>query len=130
MTDVIPSSHKDILDKNGFLVLSTLGRDGSPQQSTVWYAWDGDALKVSTTTERQKHRNISRDPRVSGMILDPDDPYRYLEVRGEATIAPDPKRELIEELSQRDTGGAFDDPAPDEDRVIIRIRPSRAATMG
>jgi PPOX class probable F420-dependent enzyme len=130
MAAVIPASHEDILDKKGFLVLTTLGGDGAPQQSTVWYAWDGDALKVSTTAKRQKHRNITRDPRVSGMILDPDNPYRYLEVRGEATIEPDPKRELIEELSQRYTGGAFDDPAPDEDRVIIRIRPSRAATMG
>lgn len=122
----IPDSHIDLLGKVGFAHLSSLGPDGEPQSHPVWYdAVDGQLL-VSTGTDRQKYRNIQRDPRVSVSILDPGDPYRYLEVRGRVVeIEPDPDRAFLDRLARkyldRDTYPYAE--RRNVERVILHIRP-------
>lgn len=122
----IPDSYTDLLDKKGFAHLSSLGPDGEPQSHPVWYDFAGGQLLVSTGTDRQKYRNIQRDPRVSVSILDPDDPYRYLEVRGRVVeIEPDPEKAFLDRLARKYLG---QDTYPYEERrsaerVIIHIQP-------
>ncbi|WP_103380708.1 PPOX class F420-dependent oxidoreductase [Pseudonocardia dioxanivorans] len=122
----IPDSHTDLFDKKSFAHLSSLGPDGGPQSHPVWFDVAGGQLLVSTGTDRQKYRNIRRDPRVSVSILDPDDPYRYLEVRGRVVeIEPDPQKAFLDRLARK----YLDlDTYPYEvrrgvERVVIHIQP-------
>lgn len=122
----IPDSYADLLAKKGFAHLSSLGPDGEPQSHPVWYDFADGQLLFSTGTDRQKYRNIARDPRVSVSILDPDDPYRYLEVRGRVVeIEPDPEKAFLDRLARKYLG---QDTYPYEERrsaerVIIHIQP-------
>ena len=128
----IPDSHADLLDARGFLHLASLGPDGEPQVHPVWYEWDGTHLLVSSTAPRQKTKNLARDGRVAGSILDPENAYRYVEIRGVVdAIEDDPKSELIDRLAKKYLD---EDKYPwdteDPQRVIIRIRPQHINVMG
>ena len=81
MTEV-PASHADLLEQPTFAHLATIRPDGSPQSSVMWFAWDGSRIRLTHTSTRQKFANLSREPRVALSIADPDDQYRFLEVRG------------------------------------------------
>ena len=76
-----PKVHK-ILRSKAFAHLATIGPDGAPHSSPMWFLWDGEYLKFTTTTTRQKYRNMQRDPRVAVSITDVDDPYTAVEFRG------------------------------------------------
>ncbi|MFI6866304.1 PPOX class F420-dependent oxidoreductase [Nocardia sp. NPDC050406] len=122
----IPDSRADLLGKKCFAHLSSLGPDGEPQSHPVWFDAAGGRLLISTGTDRQKYRNIRRDPRVSVSILDPDDPYRYLEVRGRVVeIEADPQKIFLDQLARKYLG---QDRYPYEERrgverVILHIEP-------
>jgi PPOX class probable F420-dependent enzyme len=79
---VIPDSHLDLFKKKAFAHLATLMPDGSPQVTPVWVDFDGQNVVINTAAGRQKDKNLQRDGRVALSIADPDNPYRYLEVRG------------------------------------------------
>jgi PPOX class probable F420-dependent enzyme len=84
-----PGSHRDLLDAQ-FASLATIGRDGFPQLTEVWFLLDDDGeLKISLNTARLKTRNLLARPQCSLLLLDLENPYRYLEVRGNARIEPD-----------------------------------------
>lgn len=128
----IPDSHKDLLDTAGFLNLASIGPDGEPQVHPVWYEWDGSELLVSSTSPRRKTKNMRSDGRVSGSILDPENPYRYLEVRGTVTaIDDDPEGTLIHRLAKKYLDkDRYPWEEDNSERVIIRIRPETANVMG
>ncbi|MEZ5239319.1 MAG: PPOX class F420-dependent oxidoreductase [Microthrixaceae bacterium] len=127
---MIPEELKDILEKNGFAHVATIGPRGEPQNNPVWYSWDGELISISQNTDKQKYRNLQRDPRVSLSIQDPDDPYRYLEVRGEvASIEPDADYGFIHSLANRYMGQDYPYLQPDEERLIVRIRPLHTTSM-
>jgi len=104
--------------------VATVEPDGSPQTSVVWIRADGDDLLFSTIKGRRKHANLTRDPRVSVLVLDAGDPYSYCEIRGTAELTDDPQAELIEELSVKYTGESFGE-RPGEQRVVVRVRPGK-----
>ncbi len=83
MAQPIPESHRDILEKKSLAHLATLMPDGSPQVTPVWCDFDGVHVRVNSARGRRKDRNMRRDPRVSLSLCDPDNPYRYLEIRGQ-----------------------------------------------
>lgn len=130
--DVIPESHADLLEKRGFAHLASLGPDGEPQSHPVWYFWENDELLISTTKERQKYENVQREARVAVSILDPDNPYRYLEIRGRvAEVEEDPQKEFIDRLAQKYLGeDEYPHKQPQAERVIIHIEPDHTNTMG
>ena len=82
---VIPDSHLDLFKKKAFANLATLMPDGQPQVTPVWVDFDGHHVVINTAQGRQKDKNLKRDGRVALSIMDPDNPYRYLEVRGRVT---------------------------------------------
>src|SRR5437868_13523014 len=82
MSQVIPEKYRDLFNKKAFASLGTLMPNGAPQVNPVWVDLEGDHLIVNSAKGRQKDRNLRRDPRVSLAIIDPDNPYRYLEIRG------------------------------------------------
>ena len=85
----IPESHVDLIIRPIHGVLTTLMPDGQPQSSLVWCDYDGECATVNTSKERQKGRNMIRDPRVSLLVVDPQDTGRYIEIRGEAEVIED-----------------------------------------
>ena len=125
-TDIIPDGLRDLLERPLFANLATVREDGTPQVNPMWFVWDGEYIRFTHTNFRRKFRNITANPTVAISIVDPDDPYRYLEVRGVVErIDPDPTGALFKELNRRYDGpfGA-DDPTDAPDRVIFVVRPT------
>ncbi len=120
---------KTLLDSPVFITVATIQPDGSPQVSPVWVKRDGDDVLFSTTIDRQKYRNLTRDPRTSVVVQPADAPYTYAEIRGIAEVTADPARELIDELSVKYTGKKYAQFNPaagnDADRVVVRIKPRK-----
>ncbi|MEU4579459.1 PPOX class F420-dependent oxidoreductase [Nonomuraea sp. ATR24] len=128
MTELTEEARK-LLDAPNFATVTSVNPDGSPQSTVVWVRLDGDDVLFSTVKGRRKPRNFDRDPRTSLLVIDPDDPYRYVEVRGRVTMEDDPEGALIQELSQKYTGGPFHD-KPGAQRVIVRIKPEKVTLRG
>jgi PPOX class probable F420-dependent enzyme len=122
----LPALLVELLDKRTFAVVSTVNPDSGPQSSVIWATYEGDRILFSTIKGRRKTRNMERDPRVSLCLYDPDDPYRYVEVRGTVTMTTDGGVELIQRLSQMYDGKPFREGHPDNVRVVCRVTPTRA----
>ena len=128
----IPASHADLLnEKKAFAHLATLNADGSPQVSPVWVDFDGSHVLVNTALGRVKTRNVERDPRVALSIADPDNPYRYLGIRGRVVemtkSGGDPH---IDKMAKKYMGQESFPRSPGEVRVIFKIAPDKVHTMG
>ncbi|WP_331235794.1 PPOX class F420-dependent oxidoreductase [Natronorarus salvus] len=129
----IPESHQDLFERESFAHFATLMPDGTPQVTPVWIdAEDGDVL-VNTARGRQKERNVERGSKVGLSILDPDDPYRYISIRGEvAEVTEEGAVEHIDALARRYMGVEEYPHHGDEggERVIVRIEVGGVATGG
>jgi PPOX class probable F420-dependent enzyme len=120
---MLPEEYLDLIDAPLTAVLASIGPDGMPHASPVWFVRDGDDLLVSTTNDRQKFRNLRDRPVASITIVDPDTPLRYLEVRADVTIEPDDANEIRDRIGARQ---GFDAAALDPVgtiRVVIRLTP-------
>lgn len=113
---------RQLLDAPNYATVTSLNPDGGPQSSVVWVRTDGDDVLFSTVKGRRKPRNFERDPRLSLLVIDPENPYCYVEVRGKVSMTPDPSGALIEELSQKYRGLPWED-KPGVERLIVRITP-------
>jgi PPOX class probable F420-dependent enzyme len=132
MPQEIPSAFRDLLAKKAFAHLVTLMKDGSPQVSPVWVDFDGRHVLVNTEKHRLKFRNATRDPRVALSIQDPENPYRYLEVRGRVVETTEKgAAEHIDRLAQRYMGvERYPNNQAGDVRVIVKIQPEHTHTMG
>ncbi|WP_028649496.1 PPOX class F420-dependent oxidoreductase [Nocardiopsis sp. CNT312] len=125
---MITERQQDVLRKPSFGHVATLGPDGEPHSSPVWVDWDGEFLKFSQTTTRQKLRNLRRDGRVAVSAVDPDDPYMYVEVRGVVDrVEEDPDKAFIDAMSRKYLGKDYPWHSPDETRVVVYVRPERVS---
>jgi len=121
----IPEEVRDLLERPIYASWGTTHPDGSPQVSPMWFVWDGEFIWFTHTNFRQKYKNIVNEPRVSVMIFDPEQPYRYIEVRGEVDrIDADPEAKLYQQLSTRYTGTPVT-PKDAADRVAVAVRPTK-----
>ena len=121
----IPDSHRDLLDAK-VATLATVGSDGRPHQSAVWFVADGDTIKLSLNSARQKTKNLRADPVVDLLILDVGNTQRYLEVRGDATIESDADYVFSDAYIQPKYG--FDPrliDLPGDERTVVTINPVR-----
>ena len=132
MAEVIPNKYRDLFDKRIFASLVTLMPDGSPQVTPVWIDFDGEHVLFNTAVGRQKDKNLQRDGRVALVLVDPDNPYRYLEVRGqvaERTLngADDHINKLAKKYLNKDV---YPFRQPGEQRVLYKVKPERFSSMG
>ena len=122
----------DLLRKPSPCFLSTIMADGSPQVTETWVDTDGEHVIINTVAGYVKVRNIERDPRVAVAIQDPENPFRYIQVRGEViTMTTEGGAESIEEMSLKYTGR----PYPwyggrDQQRVILTIKANSISGQG
>jgi PPOX class probable F420-dependent enzyme len=128
----IPESHRDLLERPVCGVLTTLLPDGQPHSCLVWVDHDGTCVRANTTRERQSGRDLAADPRVSLLIVDPDDTARFLQVRGVAELVSEGAIEHLDALTRRYTrhprfyGFVYpEEQAEREQRVIVRIHARR-----
>jgi PPOX class probable F420-dependent enzyme len=128
----IPDKYVDLLQKKAFAQLATLMPDGSPQVSPVWFEYDGKHILVNSAKGRVKDRNMRRDARVGLDILDPDNPYRHLSIRGRVVdITEKGADEHIDKLTKKYINqDKYPYRGPGEVRVIYKIEPENAHTMG
>jgi PPOX class probable F420-dependent enzyme len=120
-----PASHADLLERPLFAHLATVRPDDSPQSSVMWFEWDGSRIRMTHTKSRQKFANLEHEPRVALSIADPDDQYRFLEVRGtvESVVDDDAEAGFYKSLQHR--YGMDYEIRDAHVRVIITIRPDR-----
>lgn len=137
MVAAIPASHKELLEQPIAVTMATQMPDGMPQTTVLWFDWDGEHILISTTKGRRKTKNIQDDPRVSLMFIDPQNMYRYLEVRGTVEIEEEGAYELIDRLANVYTGADeyYGGVAPaeakaKEERVILKIVPQHIVANG
>jgi PPOX class probable F420-dependent enzyme len=129
----IPENFKDLFtdEAKTFLFLATTMEDGSPQVTPVWFNTDGKYLLINSAKGRTKDRNMRARPRVAVAIMDPQNSYRYIQMRGEVIeISEKSAREHINALSKKYTGNPDYDGPPGQTRVIYKIRIDKASTMG
>ncbi len=128
----IPEGFKDILQKKAFASLATVNADGTPQVTPVWVDFDGTHVRFNTAKGRLKDRNLRRNPAVALAISDPDNPYRYLQVRGRvAEVTESGADAHIDSLAKKYLGkDKYPFRQPGEVRVIYKITPDRVQTMG
>lgn len=117
-----PETHRDLLDGQ-FASLATVGRDGFPQVTEIWFLQDEGELKLSLNNARLKTRNLERDPRCTLFLLDVANPYRYLEVRGTATIEPDDDYAFARKFGAKYNADLSVHDQPGESRVVVTIEP-------
>jgi PPOX class probable F420-dependent enzyme len=128
----IPESYKDLLQKKAFANVATVNADGTPQVTPVWVDFDGTHIRINTAKGRVKDKNLRRNPVVALAILDPDNPYRYLQVRGRvAEVTESGADAHIDSLAKKYLGqDKYPYRKAGEVRVIYRIAPDRVQTMG
>ena len=103
----VPESHFELLTSTALAHVATLGPDGQPQSTPVWFDWDGSRLRIGLASDRQKLRNLRRDPRLAVSIANPAIPGHYIELRGTATFEEeDPDRTVLARMVARYTGSA------------------------
>ena len=125
-----PDSHRDLLAAPGVAVLTTNGTGGYPQSTAIWFLADDDVVRISLHTSRQKYRNLRRDPHATLFLLDPTNPYRTLEVRGDVTIEDAPDRSFIERVIRHYGQDPATFAAPLDDRVIVTLTPRHVVANG
>jgi PPOX class probable F420-dependent enzyme len=121
-----PESHRDLLERPLFAHFATVANDGTPRVNPMWFLWDDDGgvLRLTHTNRRHNYRYLQKNPHVALSITDPDDQYRYLQLRGDiVNIEPDPTGAFYSTLQQRYRG--YTSEVKDRDvRVVLTIQPT------
>lgn len=124
MSTTIPENYRDLLSAD-VATLGTIGPDGRPQMSEVWFLAEGDTVSISLNSSRQKMKNLLRNPACSVLILDLAMPYRYLELRGDAEISPDPQYVFADKVGAKYGSDLRAHDQPGQTRYVVTIRPAR-----
>ncbi len=132
MAATIPQQFQDLLTKKAFASLATVMPDGSPQVTPVWFDFDGSHIRINSAKGRIKDKNMRRNAHVALAIQDPENPYRYLAMRGRVEeITENGADAHIDSLAKKYLGqDRYPNRQASEVRVIYRIRPQRVSTMG
>lgn len=132
MAAAIPDQYKDLLTKKAFAHLGTLMKDGSPQVTPIWFDYDGAHLLINSAKGRWKDKNMRHRPKVALSILDPDNPYRYMQIRGTVVEVTENGADAhIDSLAKKYLDqDKYPFRQPGEVRVIYKIAVERVTTMG
>jgi PPOX class probable F420-dependent enzyme len=129
--DVIPSDLRHLLDLPIYATLGTIRPDDTVQVNPMWFVFDGEHLRFTHTTKRAKFRNLQHNPSMSISVMDPENPLRYLEVRGRLVqVEPDPEGAFYVQLANRYGDADAQAPADKADRVILVMSIEKTTRQG
>jgi PPOX class probable F420-dependent enzyme len=123
MNTTFPDSHRDLLDAQ-FATLATLGEDGGPELTEVWFLFEDGEVKISLNESRRKTKNLAARPRCSLFILDLANPFRYLDIRGTARIEPDDDYAFADRVGAKYDADLREHDGPNDRRVVVTIEPT------
>ena len=124
----VPESHMDLLNAN-VAMLATIGQDGYPQVTALWFLFENGRIRMSLNTSRQKVKNLWSHPECTFFILDTANPYRTLEIRARAVILPDQDYSFARKLGAKYGGVDFSaNDRPGETRVVVTLEPLKVNT--
>jgi PPOX class probable F420-dependent enzyme len=128
----IPQNVRDLFDKKAFAHVATVGADGSPQITPVWIDYDGQHVRFNTARGRVKAKNLERNPKIALAIQDPENPYRYVQVRGRVVEMTEKGADAhIDALAKKYLGkDKYPNRRPGEVRMTVKITPEQIQTMG
>jgi PPOX class probable F420-dependent enzyme len=130
----IPATHLDLLsdEKKALVYLATIMADGSPQVTPVWFNTNGEAILINSALGRVKDKNMRKTPKVALVIADPQNPYRYIQIRGTVIeFIFEGAEEHIDTLNLKYNGTpTYPYHSPDQKRVIYKISPDKIQTNG
>ena len=128
----IPDQYKDLLQKKAFAHLATVMKDGSPQVTPIWFDYDGTHVRINSAKGRWKDKNMRNRPKVALSIPDPDNPYRYMQIRGTVTEVTENGADAhIDSLAKKYLGqDKYPYRQPGEERVIYKIAIDRVNAQG
>jgi PPOX class probable F420-dependent enzyme len=128
----IPETYRDLFEKKAFAHLATVSAAGAPQSTPVWVDFDGTHVRFNTARGRIKDKNLTANPRVALSILDPENPYRYIQVRGRVAEMTEQGADAhIDALAKKYLGqDTYPFRRPGEVRMVVKITPERVQTMG
>jgi PPOX class probable F420-dependent enzyme len=130
---IVPDKYLDLLQqKKAFAVLATVMPDGSPQVTPVWFDYKDGLIRVNTAKGRVKARNLKKGAAVALAIIDPDNPYRYVQIRGRVRRVTEERAvEHIDSLAKKYLGkDKYPNAAPGEVRLLCEIEPTSVSGMG
>jgi PPOX class probable F420-dependent enzyme len=128
---VIPESHRDLLDAR-VATFATVGADGRPQLSEIWFLAEGETIRISLNDSRQKTKNLIRNPACTLFILDVANTFRYLELRCDAAVEPDADYQFADQVGAKYDSDLREHDGPGESRVkvTLQVRKANAVNMG
>jgi PPOX class probable F420-dependent enzyme len=132
MAATIPDKYLDLLQqKKAFAILATVMPDGSPQVTPVWFDQTNGLIRVNTARGRTKARTLKAGAAVAMAIVDPDNPYRYVQIRGRVRrVTEDGAAQHIDSLAKKYLGKDKYPGPPGEVRLLCEIEPTSASGMG
>ena len=120
----IPASHQDLLEAK-VATLATIGPDGGPQQTVVWFTNDQGSIVLSLSDSRQKTKNLLAHPQCSLVIMDPESSQRYVEIRGDAEVTIDTDGSVGDQVTKKYGVDVRGYDAPDDQRMVVRLTTRR-----
>ncbi|MCC3312382.1 PPOX class F420-dependent oxidoreductase [Nocardia africana] len=128
--NTIPDTHRDLIDSPHTATLSTVGAEGTPQVTALWYLAEENSIAISVPADRQKYKNVVAHPKATLFIIDPANPFRTLEIRATTTTEPDPGLAVFERVVRHYGHDPDTFPAAGGDRVVLRLVPTRVVAQG
>lgn len=130
MTQIIPAQFEHLLVAPNYGSLGTIRPDDTVQVNPMWFEYDGEYIRFTHTTKRAKFRNLQHNPAMSLSVLDPDNPFHYLEVRGALVdVVPDPTGEFYVRLGKRYGNSEQQAPPDSADRVILVMNIAKSTSQ-
>lgn len=126
----IPQSHRDLAGAPLTGSLATIGADGTPQVTAVWYLADGDTIRLSVTSDRQKCRNMAARPRATLFVIDPANPWRTLEIRADVSLSEDADLALFKSVFRHYGADPEAGGVPLDGRIAVTLTPTRVVAQG
>jgi PPOX class probable F420-dependent enzyme len=124
-----PQSHRDLLQSQ-IAVLGTLNPDGFPQVSALWFVFHDGTITLSLNDSRQKTKNLQRRPECTLLLIDPVNPYRTMEIRARADVAPDTDHVAVTLVQEKYGADVREHDGPGQNRMIVRLTPVKINTWG